>query len=161
MPQPSEQDQSGSDGTAARAGGVTGASARGLGIRAKMILVIAVPTLVVYLTVLGLTLARLSASNREEVQRSVEERAESYADRFDGAFERAAAVALTTARMMETVPGLTEQQIYAQLRANVLQDESIYGRGDGVRAGDVSDRRLAVLAVCASQPDRGIGGRGG
>ena len=98
-----------------------------LGIRAKMIAAIAVPTLLVYLTVLGLMLVRLSKEGREELRRTATEKATSYAARFDAAFERAAAVARVTASLMETDPGLTEAQIVAQLRASILQDDAIYG----------------------------------
>jgi HD-GYP domain-containing protein (c-di-GMP phosphodiesterase class II) len=97
------------------------------GIRGKMIAIIALPTLVIYLVVLGFMFSRLVASGRTQVERDMTERAVNYADRFDGAFERAASIALTTARLIETAPDLSEEQILAQLRANVLQDDAIYG----------------------------------
>lgn len=97
------------------------------GIRGKLIAAVAIPTLVVYLAVLGFMFVRLVSSGRAQVEREMRERAVNYADRFDGAFERAAAVARTTARLMETAPDLTEAQILAQLRSNVLQDDAIYG----------------------------------
>lgn len=92
-----------------------------------MIAAIAVPTLLVYLTVLGLMLVRLSKQGRDELRSTATERATSYAARFDAAFERAAAVARVTAGLMENAPDLTEVQIVNQLRANVLQDDAIYG----------------------------------
>ena len=97
------------------------------GIRAKMIAAVALPTLIVYLGVLGAMFGRLAASSRIEVQAEMRERAINYADRFDGAFERAAAIAITTAHAIEAAPDLTEAQIISLLRSNVLQDEAIYG----------------------------------
>lgn len=97
------------------------------GIRGKMITAVALPTLIIYLGALGLMFNRLMSSNRAQIEREMRERAINYADRFDGGFERAAAIALTTARMMEAAPDLTEPQILAQLRSNVMQDAAIFG----------------------------------
>jgi response regulator RpfG family c-di-GMP phosphodiesterase len=98
-----------------------------MGIRAKMIVLIALPTLAVYLTVLGLMLAHLSSSNRADVQKRTAEQAALSADRFNDAFERAATVARLTARMMENAPDLGEEQIVRQLYDNVREDAAIYG----------------------------------
>lgn len=111
------------------------------GIRGKMIAMIALPTLAIYLGVLGVMLIRLMALNRSEVEHIMTERAANYADRFDAAFEKAAAIALMTARLMETDPELSESQIFAQLRSNVLQDSAVYGAAmafepGGFKAGD-------------------------
>jgi response regulator RpfG family c-di-GMP phosphodiesterase len=97
------------------------------GIRWKMIAAIAVPTLIVYLGVLGVMFVRLSAAGRARVEREMHERAVGYADRLDEAFERAAAVAKTTAGVLEAAPGLDDEKVLAILRADVVQDEAIYG----------------------------------
>jgi HD-GYP domain-containing protein (c-di-GMP phosphodiesterase class II) len=106
------------------------------GIRAKMIAMIALPTLAIYLGVLGVMLIRIMSLNRHEVERLMTERAVNYADRFDGAFERAAAIARTTARAMESAPEWTEEQIVAQLRSNVLQDDAIFGAAMAFEPGE-------------------------
>src|SRR5215831_5799632 len=98
-----------------------------LSIRDKMIAIIGLPTLAIYVVVLGAVLARLAASNEKDVKRTMTDWAVSSAARFDAAFERAAAICRTTANMMESAPDLTEPQIYAQLKANVLQDDAVYG----------------------------------
>jgi HD-GYP domain-containing protein (c-di-GMP phosphodiesterase class II) len=97
------------------------------GIRGKMIALIALPTLVIYLGVLGLMFTRLIALNHQDVERTMTERAGNYADRFDAAFEKAATIAMTTARMMESAPDVAADAIFSQLRSNVLQDDAIYG----------------------------------
>ena len=104
-----------------------GPARRDLGIRGKMILIVGLPTLAIYVLVLGFALWHLSASSRRGVEQDMTERALRYAGGFDAAFEQAAAIARTTAALMEAAPDLTEAQIYAQLRANVLQNELVYG----------------------------------
>jgi len=96
-------------------------------IRAKMIALIALPTLVIFVVVVGFMMVYLRAEARAEVEQEMTRLAGNYAARFDGAFREAAAVANTTARFIETDPDLSEAQIYAQLRANVLQNPLIYG----------------------------------
>ena len=96
-------------------------------IRAKMIALIALPTLVIFVVVVGLMMVYLRAEARAEVEQEMTRLAGNYAARFDGAFREAAAVANTTARFIETDPELSEAQIYAQLQANVLQNPLIYG----------------------------------
>jgi sigma-B regulation protein RsbU (phosphoserine phosphatase) len=96
-------------------------------IRKKMIALIALPTLVIYVVVLGLTMAHLRQASREEVELDSTRLAANYAARFDGAFREAAAIADATARFMETAPQLVEAQIFAQLSANTLQNPVVYG----------------------------------
>ena len=99
----------------------------GLGIRAKLLLWIALPTLVIYLVVLGVTLAHLRESNARDIERESIQRASDAAARFDGYFRTAAAIASTTATAMEQTPDLPADAIDAQLGANVRQDPVIYG----------------------------------
>ena len=96
-------------------------------IRAKMIVLIAVPTLVIYVAVIGLMMVHLRGEARAEVEQEMTRLAGNYADRFDGAFRLAAAVATATARFIETVPDLSEPQLYELLRANVRQNPVVYG----------------------------------
>lgn len=98
-----------------------------LKIRGKMIALIALPTAVIYVVVLGLTMVYLRAENRAEIEQEITRLAVNTAARFDGAFREAAAIAITTARFMETAPELSEAQIYEQLSANVLQNPVVYG----------------------------------
>jgi sigma-B regulation protein RsbU (phosphoserine phosphatase) len=96
-------------------------------IRKKMIALIALPTLVIYVGMLGVMMVFLRGEARRDVEHQMTRLAGNYAARFDGAFREAAAVATATARFMETRPDLTEAEIFAQLTANTLQNPVIYG----------------------------------
>ncbi len=96
-------------------------------IRGKMIAQIALPTLVIYVVVLGLTMSHLRDAATTQVEGEMTRLADSYAARFDGAFREVAAIAATTARFLETQPDLSEEKIYKQLRANILQNPVVYG----------------------------------
>jgi sigma-B regulation protein RsbU (phosphoserine phosphatase) len=92
-----------------------------------MILWIGLPTLVVYVAVLGAALLHLRARALEQVNSEMTRLANQVAARFDAAFREAAAVAATTARFMEHAPPPDVEQIYAQLEANTLSNPAIYG----------------------------------
>ena len=96
-------------------------------LRTKMILMIGLPTLVIYVAVLGATLLHLRAEARENVNREMSRLASQLAARFDGAFREAAVIAITTARFMENSPPLSIEQVYAQLTANTLANPAVYG----------------------------------
>ena len=57
-----------------------------------MITLIALPTLVIYVVVLGVAMAILRSESRAEVEQEVARLADNYAARFDGAFREAAAI---------------------------------------------------------------------
>jgi sigma-B regulation protein RsbU (phosphoserine phosphatase) len=96
-------------------------------LRWKMLAWIALPTLAIYVAVLGTLVSVLRAENRAEIEDAMTRRAVDAAGRFDGAFREAAAIALATARLAEVGPDLTAPAIYAQLRGNVGQDPNVYG----------------------------------
>ena len=52
-------------------------------IRRKMIALVALPTLVIYVVVLGLTLVYLQDQSRQQVEREMTRLAANYAARFD------------------------------------------------------------------------------
>ncbi len=88
---------------------------------------IALPTLAIYVVVIGLMMVHLRKEARAEVETEMTRLAANYAARFDGAFREAAAVATATARVIETAPDLTEEQLFAQLRANTELNPLVYG----------------------------------
>ena len=96
-------------------------------IRSRMIALIALPTFVIYVVVIGLMMVHLRTEARAEVETEMTRLAGNYAARFDGAFREAAAVATATARFIETDPDLTEEQLFAQLRANTELNPLVYG----------------------------------
>ncbi len=104
-----------------------------------MIALIALPVLVIYVAVLGAAMTIMRADARAEVEAATTRLAANYAARFDGAFREARAVADSTARFFETAPELTEEQIYAQLRANVLQNPLVFGAAAAFEPGTLRD----------------------
>ena len=88
---------------------------------------IALPTLVIYVVVIGLMMAHLRTEARADVETEMTRLAGNYAARFDAAFREAAAVATATARFIETAPDLTQEQLFTQLRANVELNPLVYG----------------------------------
>jgi sigma-B regulation protein RsbU (phosphoserine phosphatase) len=122
-------------------------------IRRKMIALIAVPTLVIYVVVLGLTMANLRRASRAEVERDMTRLAANYAARFDGAFREAAAIAIATARFMESEPDLGEAQIYAQLRANTLQNPAVYGAAMAFEPGSYKTGDVLFCPYVYRGPD--------
>src|SRR6185503_4965567 len=96
-------------------------------LRTKMIAMIALPTLIIYVAVLGVAMLHLRSRARQDVDREMTRLASQLAARFDGAFRETAAIATTTARFMENSPPPTTEQIYSQLTANTLQNPAVYG----------------------------------
>jgi len=88
---------------------------------------IALPTLVIYVVVIGLMMVHLRSEARAEVETEMMRLAGNYAARFDGAFREAAAVATATARFIETAPDLSTEQLFTQLRANTELNPLVYG----------------------------------
>jgi sigma-B regulation protein RsbU (phosphoserine phosphatase) len=105
-----------------------------------MMLLIALPVLAIYVVALGLTLMHLRGESKAETMRDMTRMADNYAARFDDAFREAAAIAITTARAMEVNPDLSDEQVFALLQANVLQNPAVYGAAmafePGTRRGD-------------------------
>ena len=114
-------------------------------IRSKMIVLIAVPTLVIYVAVIGLMMVHLRSEARADVEQEMTRLAGNFADRFDGEFRLAAAVATATARFIETVPDLSERQLYEQLRANVRQNPVVYGAAVAFEPGTF---KTGLALVC-------------
>ncbi|MHC4420908.1 MAG: HD domain-containing phosphohydrolase [Planctomycetota bacterium] len=113
-----------------------------------MIALIALPTAVIYVVVLGLMMAYLRGEARAEVEQEMGRLAGNYAARFDGAFREAAAIARATARFMETAPDLDQAQIFAQLSANTFQNRAVYGAAMAFEPGsDTGDEALVCPYV--------------
>ncbi len=96
-------------------------------VRGKMMALIALPTLIIYVVVLGLMMAHLRGESQVEVEEEMTRLAANWAARFDGAFREAAAIALSTARFMESQPDPSQEAIFEQLRSNTLQNPVVYG----------------------------------
>lgn len=92
-----------------------------------MIVLIALPTLIIYSVVIGLTALYMYRMSRAAVDREMTRLASNYAARFDGHLHEAARIAETTARMMETAPGISDDQVFDLLARNVEQTVLVYG----------------------------------
>ncbi len=96
-------------------------------LRHKMILLIAGPTLLIYVVILGLAGINLHEQSRAEAERAMSRLAASYSARLDGYLREAARVAETAAGFMESADRLTDEEVYRQLEKNVGQMDLIYG----------------------------------
>ena len=96
-------------------------------IRARMIALIVLPTLAIYVLVLGLAMVHLRGENRAEIEAEMTQLAGDWAARFDDAFRSAALLAEATARFVEDNPDLNEQQIFRQLQSIIGLDPVVYG----------------------------------
>jgi len=96
-------------------------------IRSRLITWIALPTLVIYVGVLGFLFLRLRDANRTEVERNMMASANGYAAHVDAALREVASVARASASFAAIEPGLGEEQVYELLRANLQQNPLIYG----------------------------------
>ncbi|MEO1130620.1 MAG: HAMP domain-containing protein, partial [Planctomycetota bacterium] len=118
-------------------------------LRLTMLALIALPTLIIYLLLLGGLLSYMRGMNRAEVEQAMTMRASDHAARFDAAFREVAAIARMTSTFLETNPDLTEAQIYAQLEANVVMHPLVYGSAMAFEPGTFrEDDSLFCPYVC-------------
>jgi PAS domain S-box-containing protein len=98
-----------------------------LSIRQKITFGTVVPIILIYCLILGFGSSYL----RNEAERSLEHQmtslARNGADQFDAKLREAAQVARSTATFVQTDSKITEDQIYAQLQANIEQNPILYG----------------------------------
>ena len=98
-----------------------------LSTRWNILLLTVAPITVIYLGIFGFSLVQMKRQAERDVKQYVTEVAGRFASEFDADLREVAQIAESTATFMETDPGIKEEQIYAQLRANVFQRELIYG----------------------------------
>ncbi len=118
------------------------------------------PTLVIYIVVIGLMMVHLRTEARAEVETEMTRLAANYAARFDGAFREAAAVATATARFRETAPDLAREQLFAQLRANTELNPVVYGSAIAFEPGtyESGDTLFCPCVYRGQYGRRGIAG---
>jgi sigma-B regulation protein RsbU (phosphoserine phosphatase) len=102
-----------------------------------MILLIAVPTLVIYVAILGVAMYYTYRESKQAVERSMTQLASSYASRFDGHLREAAQIAETTASFMGTVQSLSDEKIYQQLQRGVARSPMVYGAAMAFEPGTI------------------------
>jgi PAS domain S-box-containing protein len=98
-----------------------------LSTRWNILLLTVVPITVIYVAIFGFSLVQMKEQARRDVEKYATEVAARFASEFDGDLREVAQIARSTATFVETCPDLTEEQLYAQLQANVSERELIYG----------------------------------
>jgi sigma-B regulation protein RsbU (phosphoserine phosphatase) len=96
-------------------------------LRRQMILLIAVPTLIIYIAVLGVRMRYAYLDSKEAAQRQMTQLASSYAMRFDGQLREAMQIAQTTAAAVQIAGPPPDERIYQLLERDVSQSPLVYG----------------------------------
>lgn len=92
-----------------------------------MIVLIAGPTLLIFVLILGIAAIGQYRQSKREVQRAMTRLAASYSSQFDGHLREAARIADTAARVVHLNPDMSDDAVYAVLEGNVLQTPLVYG----------------------------------
>ena len=92
-----------------------------------MILLIAGPTLVISILILGVTALGQYRQSKQEVERAMTRLAASYSSRFDGKLREVARIAETTARFLDSEVPISDAVIYELLEDNVRQTPLVFG----------------------------------
>jgi sigma-B regulation protein RsbU (phosphoserine phosphatase) len=98
-----------------------------MSMQRQMMLLIGGPVLLIYVLFLGLAGAQLVRSAQESAEVSTGRMAARYAAAFEGRLVELARIAETTSRFVEVAPTVSDDAIYAQLSANVLQTPLVFG----------------------------------
>ena len=98
-----------------------------LTIRRKILFLIALPIVLIYAFVLGYGLLQLKYQAEQQAEAQMAKLAAHYARQVDLHLRELAQVAMTTASVVAVGPDLTEEQIYAHLRASVERNSLVYG----------------------------------
>src|SRR5262245_16088576 len=92
-----------------------------MSLRRQMFLLIVVPTLVIYIAILGMTTLMSYRDAKNARQRMMSQLASSYAARFDGQLRSAALIAEGNAGSITTSGALPDEKIYQLLGQSVLR----------------------------------------
>ena len=92
-----------------------------------MILLIAGPTLLIYILILGIAGLSQYRQSKQEVEQSMTRLSASYSSRFDDKLRDVARIADTTARFLETGLQISDVVVYELLTDNVKQTPLVYG----------------------------------
>lgn len=98
-----------------------------MSMRRQMMLLIGGPVLLIYVLTLGIAGSTLFRSARESAEVSTRRVAASYASAFEGRLLEVARIAETTARFLGAAPDVSDEAVFNQLAANVMQTPLVYG----------------------------------
>jgi sigma-B regulation protein RsbU (phosphoserine phosphatase) len=121
-------------------------------LRRQMILRIAVPTLVIYVVILGVATWFAYRESKRAVERSMTQLASSYAARFDGQLREAAQIAGTMSGWLETTEAQPDEAVYRHLEHAVRQSPLVYGACTAFEPGTVKPANLLFAPyVCRTE----------
>ena len=100
-------------------------------IRRKMMLFILIPIGLIYFLFMAFDVYTMEKWVVVELEERMVELASGYADQFDGYLREVSQIAKSTATFIENRPNITSEQIFAQLGANVQQNQLVYGAAMG------------------------------
>jgi sigma-B regulation protein RsbU (phosphoserine phosphatase) len=92
-----------------------------------MIALIALPTLAIYVVIIGITWLYLTRESHQQIESELKYMAGIYADKFDKILQQATDVADMTSNTAGIIDDLTEEKIFLLLQSNVHQLPFIYG----------------------------------
>jgi len=118
-----------------------------------MILLIAGPTLAIYVVILGMAGLSLHAQSKQEAERAMMRLASSYSARLDGYLREAARVADSTAQTMQVADRLSDDEVYRQLEQNVGQMPLIYGACLAFEPGTRKPQGVRFAPYVCRSPD--------
>lgn len=117
-----------------------------------MIVLIAGPTLLIYVLILGLAGTSLYRQSKAEAERAMTRLAANYSARLDTHLREASRVAETAARAMTFADRLSDEEIYELLERNVSQLPLVYGAAIAFEPGTRKPAgQLFAPYVCRSQ----------
>ena len=109
-------------------------------IRTKLILLIGIPIVLTYLVVMAFDILRVRQRVEHETELRMANLVQNYAKQFD------AQVARSTRTFVEIHPEISSEQIYAQLRANLVQNYLNEMAAIGNKHGGTLDKFMGVTA---------------
>ena len=110
--------------------------------RARILFATLAPITIIYVAVVSFGVLRLGQMARDHAEGRMTEHVAQIANDFDGDLQRVARTADVTASLLENHPGLSESELYGQLRRNVSMDELIYGAAIAFEDRAFDERRL-------------------
>ncbi len=121
-------------------------------LRHQMMLMIAGPTLVIYVVILGFAGVALYEESELAAERAMSRLASSFTARLDGYLSEAARVAEVSARHLEAADRLSDDEVYERLESNVGQMALIYGSCAAFEPGTRKPEGLFGPYVCRDGP---------
>jgi sigma-B regulation protein RsbU (phosphoserine phosphatase) len=124
-------------------------------LRRQMILRIALPTLLIYVVILGITTWVAYGESKRAVERSMTQLAASYAARFDGQLREAAQIAGMTSGWLEGTADVPDEAVYRHLEHAVRQSPLVYGACTAFEPGTINPADL-LFAPYVCRTDAGL-----